>query len=455
MEVVLVAGWLWPLGLWEHRTNPPDGAPMVTFLGRTREGGLQFALPAVILSVLYGTALWTALRARGRVATAIALVAPVVFVATLVLMFPGGTQDIFHNIADARLLWRYGENPTLLPPSSHPEDAFFPYLFGYENLTSAYGPLWYLLAGVPAALAGDGFVANVVAQKAMMALFLAGTTLLAWWTALPAGRATAAAVTVGWCPLLLWEFAGNGHNDAVMVFFAAAALLAASRGWWPAVFPLLALSALIKFTTLLLGPVALVWLLRRRDAPRRSVLAGLALAAALVVVAYVPFWAGADTLAFLERPGMTFILSPATLLHGALVSRLTNADATRIVQLVTGAAFVALYVLALVRIRTTTAGLHAAGFDALFAYLVFASWWFWPWYASWLAPLAARQAGGRRAWVFAAFATAALLTYCYWWSDPPERSRLWFTWYALITVGVFAVPFSLWAGTLRRRPDPA
>ena len=497
MELVLLVGWLRPLALWRHQVNPWDGAPMVTFLGRTRTGALQFAVPAVLLAALYAAAVWLALRARGRLATAVALAAPVVFAATLVPMFPGGTQDIFHNVADGRLLWRYGENPTLVPPAAHPGDPFYPHLFGYVDLPSTYGPLWYALAGVPVALAGDGFAENLIAQKAMMAFFLLATMLLVWAVArggvaltprpprphagegekhaplprevgeglgvgaarpcmiasarLSRDHATAAAVIVGWCPLLLWETAGNGHNDVIMVFLAAAAVAAAAWRRWLWVFPLLALSALVKFTTVLLGPVLLVWMLRRGDVPRRTLVTGLALAALLVALAYVPFWAGRDTLTVLKRPGMTFILSPATIVHGALTGRLAAGTATRLTQTVTGALFAALYALTLARIRPGRESFNRAGFDATFAYLVFASWWFWPWYLSWLAPFAAWQAGDRRCWVFVAITSAALLTYCYWWADPPERSRQWFVLYSLLTAGVFTMPCALWAAGWRKR----
>jgi hypothetical protein len=467
IELVLALGWLRPLGMWEHRANPPDGAPMVTLLGRTQAGALRFAIPTVALVLLWGTAVWVAGRARGRAVTVIGLGATVVFAATLVPMFPGGTQDIFHNVADARLLWLHGENPMLVPPIAHPDDAFYRHLFGYADLTSAYGPLWYALAGIPMVLAGDGLVANLLAQKVMMAVFMVATTVLVWLVARSwrrevdlrrdqagvgewAPNPVVAVVLTGWCPLLLWETTGNGHNDAIMVFFAAAAVAAALRRWWLWVFPLLALSALVKFTTLLLGPVLLVWLLRRSDVPRRSIGAGLALATLIVAVAYVPFWAGAGTFTFLERPGMTFILSPSTLLHAGLVNPLGERTATRVTYAVTFAAFASIYTLGLLRLRTSNTWLTAGGFDAVFAYLMFASWWFWPWYLAWLAPLAAWQTGGRRVWVFVAATGAALLTYCYWWSDPPERSRLWYAWYLLITAGVFVVPVVLWVSGLAR-----
>jgi alpha-1,6-mannosyltransferase len=449
MELVLLFGWLRPLSFRRFQHNPPDGAPMVTFLGRTREGALEFAVPALLLITGYSAAVWLSGRARGRAAVAVALLAPVLFTGTLLPMFPGGTQDIFHNVADGRLFWRYGENPTLVPPSAHPEDAFFPHLFGYTDLTSAYGPLWYLLDGIPTTLAGDGFVANLVAQKAMMALFLLATM---WLVALArsgdvralfggAEDGLQAAVLIGWCPLLLWEFAGNGHNDAIMICLAAAAVTAALRGWWLWGLPLLALSALVKITTVLLGPVLVLWMLSRRDVSRRTLLAGAGLAALAIIAAYAPFWAGRDTLRFLDRPGMTFILSPATVLYGFLAERVSTATASFTAYLLTGSAFTALYALTLWRARRGHTAIAPLGHDALFAYLVLASWWFWPWYVSWLVPLAAlTRYRDRRVWVYVLFSSAALLTYCYWWEDPPERSRRWFQLYTAITAGVFVLP---------------
>lgn len=460
MELILAFGWLRPLSLRRFQANPPDGAPMVTFLGRTHEGALEFVLPAALLIALYVAAVWVSGSARGRAAVLVALAAPALFVATLIPMFPGGTQDIFHNIADGRLLWRYGENPTLVPPSAYPEDAFFPHLFGYSDLPSAYGPLWYLLDGVPTTVAGDGFVANVVAQKAMMAGFLLATSVLVAWGAAGSvgalgageGGSIRAAVLVGWCPLLLWEFAGNGHNDIVMVFFAAAGMVAALRGWWLWVLPLLVLSALVKVTTVLLGPVLLIWLLRH-GTPWRTLAGGAAIASALVLAAYAPFWAGSDTLRFLDRPGMTVILSPATLLFGALAAVIPADSALRTAYLVTGAVFVALYARALAHAWRREGSPIAPAFDALFAYLVFASWWFWPWYLSWLAPLAALAPGEARGrWVYVLITGAALLSYCYWWDDPAERSRRWFELYMALVAGVFILPAALWAWPGRSTP---
>ena len=437
-EAVLLLGWLRPLALWDHRVNPPDGAPMVTLLGRTTAGMLRFALPSVALIGLQLVAL-AAARSSGRWGAAIAVGASVLFALTLLPVFPGGTQDIFHNIADARLLWLYGENPTLVPPAAYPEDAFYRHLFGYNDLTSVYGPLWYVIAGLPALLAGDGLVANVVGQKALLAAALIGLALLAGWGAPPARRAQAV-VLVGWSPLLLWEFAVNAHNDALMVVGLAAAVLAARGRWAAWSLPLLALSALVKYTSVLLGPPLLLWLLWRRRLPLRVVLLSLASAALLSLLAYLPFWAGADTLRALDRPGMTFILSPATLLQGALAQRWPPARADRVAYAVTGLAFAAVYVGTLARVRERTASLSSVSFDAAFWYLLLASWWFWPWYISWLAPLAAWTHHPGQRWAFLALTAAGLLSYVYWWYDPLVGTRAWFGWYGALVAGMFALP---------------
>lgn len=450
---VLVLGWTWPLSLWRTPGNLPAGAPMVLILGDDLAGALRFALPAVLASALWCAALLLAGRCSARCSPWLAFAFAALFVIALLPMNPAGTQDIYHNVADGRLFWLHGINPTQVPPAAFPDDAVAGQVWGYADLPSAYGPLWYYIAGLPVLLAGDGLVANLVAQKLLMGAALLATALLAGLAAsrLAPERRVQAIVLCGWCPLLLWESAGNGHNDALMAAFLAAACLALSRGAYGWLLPLLVLSALVKYTTALFLPVAFVWLLRQPEVPRRTVLVSAAAAAGLAVAAFAPLYAGRETVAALSRPGMTFILSPATLAHGALSASLGDADASRLVRLATGTLFAIVYGAILWRVRGDGRQLAGASFDVLLAYLLLVSWWFWPWYLTWLAPLAALVRGGWRSIAFAAFASAALLTYLYWWPDPPWRSATWFLAYAVISGGVFGVPVLLWA-TGRRLP---
>ena len=454
MEILLLAGWLRPLSLWRTPSNLPVGAPMVLILEQTRAGALRFLLPTLGLSVCWLLALWLAARLRGGAALWVAVGASALFLVTLLPLNPGGTQDIYHNVADGRLLWLYGVNPTIVPPRAFPEDAFAPHVWGYGELPSAYGPLWYLLTGPPTLLGGDELVPNLVSQKALVAIFAAGTVVVLACAArrIAPERAAFATVLAGWCPLLLWESAGNGHNDSAMAFFLALALLAATRRSYAWVLPALTLSVLVKFTTALVGPIALIWLLRRPDVSRRDILLGVAVSAALVLALFAPMWAGLDTVAALRRPGMTFILSPATLMHGALAGRLGEVDASRATRAVTGTLFLGVYAAIALRTRGDVRDLATRGFDTLFIYLMLASWWFWPWYVTWLAAPAALGRGWGRSAAFALFASAALLLYLYWWPDPLWRTREWFLLYAAITLGVFLLPAAVWLASLRRRP---
>jgi alpha-1,6-mannosyltransferase len=443
IEAVLLLGWLQPLSLWRSPSNLPAGAPIVLILGQDVAGAVRFLVPAVLLLGAWAAAMLVALRCTG---VSVALGFSALFLITLIPMNPGGTQDIYHNIADGRLFWLYGVNPTLIPPIAFPEDAFAPHVWGYADLPSAYGPLWYLLTGIPTLTAGDGLVANLVAQKLLVAVFGFATVVVVVLAArsLVPERAVFAAVLIGWCPLLIWESAGNGHNDAVMAFFLAVALLAAARRAYLWVLPALALSALVKYTTALAFPIALMWLVRHPDVSRRDLVAGLGVAAALAALIFAPMYAGTDTIAALQRPGMTFILSPGTPLHAILVSWLSDTAATRLVQIVTGLLFVIGYIVVLARTRGDVRDLADRSFDVLFLYLVLASWWFWPWYLTWLAPAAALGRGLARPATFALMAGAALLTYLYWWSDPVWRSAQWFIAYAGITIAVFVVPATIW-----------
>lgn len=451
IETVLLAGWLLPLSLWRTPTNLPAGAPVVLILGHDPTGALRFLLPTCLALGLWGGALVLARGCRGRAPVVVAILFAAAFLLTLLPMNPAGTQDIYHNVADGRLFWLYGVNPTLVPPQAFPEDAFAPHVWGYVDLPSAYGPLWYLLTGVPTALAGDGLIANLLAQKAIVAAFGFGTVLVvaAAVRSLTPHRVTIAVVLVGWCPLLLWESAGNGHNDSVMAFFFAITLLAAARRAYIWVLPALALSILVKYTTALALPVVLLWLIRRPDAPRRDIALGAVIALLLTAVTFAPIYEGRDTVAALQRPGMTFILSPGTLAHGALVAWVSDITATRIVQIATGLLFLAGYIVTLYRTRGGPSDLADRCFDVLLLYLLLASWWFWPWYLTWLAPTAALARGWQRPAAFASMTGAALLTYLYWWPDPTWRSVTWYIAYSAITVAVFLIPAAVWLWPVR------
>ena len=445
LELVLLLGFLRPLQIRRHPTVVPTEQPLVTVLGADLGGALRFAVPVLCAFAAFAAALWLARGVAGRAALSLVLGGTVLFSLTLLPTNPVGAHDVYHNVADARTLWVYGDNPTVVPPNAHPDDPFFPHVPAWQDYPSVYGPLWYVLSGAPLPLAGDRLWPNVLGQKALTALFLLGTTALAMLTAarLRPGTAVAAGVLVGWNPLLQFETAGNAHNDVVMVCFALAALYALTRRWWPAVFPLLALAVAVKHVLVLLGPVLLVWLLCRRDVPRRRVALSLALGAVVGAAVYAPFLADADTLAGFRREADDFHItsSPGALLHTWLWMRLhlDLAQAATVMKVVLISPYLAAYVLLLRRIARNgdLTALVRTAFWALFLFLLVVKWWFWPWYLLWLAPVAALLPGSRPALLAVVFSATAMLMYVpYEWLLYEDRLLL----HGAITATTFLLP---------------
>lgn len=422
LEGVFLFGFLHPISIRWYPDVVPTDRPLATVLGLGIGGAMRFGAPVLAGFALLLPAWWCARGLSGRAVVALVLLVSAVFSVTLLPANPLGAQDIYHNIADARTLWRYGDNPTVLPPNAYPDDPFAPYVPAWQDFASTYGPVWYVVAGAPLPFAGDGLWANVIGQKLLTAAFLFGSTVLVMLIAarIRPGAAAAAGVLVGWNPLLQWETAGNAHNDVVMVFFALAALYAVTRRWWLAVFPLLALSVGTKYVLVLLGPVLLVWMLRRGDIPRRRVALSLLLGALVGLAVYVPFFAGRDTLAAFARQGSFNTSSPSALIDALLWSRL-NIDFTlssKIVKLVVVPVYLLAYALILWRIPRD-AGLVAlvrASFWVVFLLLTVATWWFWPWYLLSLVPLGVLLPGSRPALLAAVFSATAMLMYIpYFW----------------------------------------
>jgi hypothetical protein len=117
----------------------------------------------------------------------------------------------------------------------------------YLHETSVYGPA-FSLASKPVALTTSPGVAAWTFKVAAALCVLVATWLVA-------RRRAFAAALVGWNPVVAVQFAGGGHNDALMVALVAAALALGDRGRtsWAGV--AWSLSVLVKWVSILLLPL--------------------------------------------------------------------------------------------------------------------------------------------------------------------------------------------------------
>lgn len=366
---------------------------------------------------------------------------------TLVLLPSLPSDDVFSYILYGRISAVHHANPLISAPSSFPNDPFLSLVF-WRGVRSVYGPMWLLLSAGLARLAealGGSLVAYVLLFKLTGLLAHLANVALIWAIlgVLAPRRRLLGTLLYAWNPLCLLEFCASAHNDAVMLTFAllgvyclarsraAADIVPAQRPagevpstgvhrpalrallsssghiyWEAAGLVAFALSISTKYVLLALLPFYFALVLRqalaRHDAPARIARAvgwRLALICGVLALTAAPYWAGPQTL------GSIAFSPPAQQLDNslpeafswplrALVQALGASRAAAAAFVDTGlkvvmlAAFVALWLLALRRVRDLESMLIAWGW-VLFAYVVVASVWFWPWYVTWPLALAA------------------------------------------------------------------
>jgi len=281
-----------------------------------------YVLTWALLAGLYYLA-WRVCRAAGRPhdeaqqrAVWVALLGSLLVVnLSLLWLYPIGAADLFDNISRGRITAEYGGNPFYQTPRDYPSDVFFRYV-AWRRSTSAYGPAWELLAAGTSRLAGDEVLANVLAFKLLNLLFYVGGIALiaAILRRLAPERALQGVCLFAWNPLVLYETAGNGHNDVVMAFWILLGMYGALRGrhTWAAL--ALVVGALTKFIPVLLVPLVLAAGLRAHLSwkSRLFFIARTGLACvALIVAAYAPFWRGGDPLSIERRENLYTTSLPA------------------------------------------------------------------------------------------------------------------------------------------------
>ncbi|HUS14406.1 MAG TPA: hypothetical protein VM536_05225, partial [Chloroflexia bacterium] len=347
----------------------------------------------------------------------------------LMLMYPTGAADIFDQIFRARELAVYGVNPFQVPPDAamFATDPLRPYVGGWAGTTSPYGPVWELLAILPARLAGDDLWTSILVFKGMViiAYAIAAGLVYAILRRVRPAWAARGLLFFAWNPLLLWETAGNGHNDMIQVAYLLLSLYLLVYGGVARILApaALALAVLCKFVPILLLPVLLatLWQLSRPARPLRSldraawaraltpvVLGGVGFIV-LVVALYLPFWYGPETVGALARRDL-FTASIPNSLKDVLAGPLgfgeepakdvvrTFASAVTALAALGGAAWVLWHSQA-GRSRAILRTAFRACYGVFFVYLLLAALWYQPWYQIWLialTPLTMRLSHARR-----------------------------------------------------------
>ncbi len=442
-----------PLRLDRH--PPSRFFNLARAVGEDGAGLARFALTAGLLFGLYLVAAAVA-RSGGRGTAVMALAGAAAMDLVLLPAHPFYSQDVFHYLAAARVWVVHDANPLVVPPAAFPTDPTGP-LSDWSHLPSPYGSVWTYLAALPAWVFRDAgnLAPAVAAYKGLATLCALGAAWLAGAAAerLRPGTRAVTIVLFAWNPLTVLHLAGDGHNDAAMLLFLAAALYLAVRERPLAAGAALALAGLVKFVALLALPLFLAWLARSpRPHRRREVVLLLSACVGIAALTYLPFWEGRRTLETALDEGGYLTTSLHALVLPLLAALLTKAGAEWLLVVGTRLVFAALLPLLAWRVRdrahlveTTTA--------ALLLYLIVAAPWFMAWYALWPLLPAVVRPGARVSTLAVALSGGALLlpvatNYLTVISGDPAHWR-WL--HAVAVTIVFGPPALTWLVWRRKR----
>ncbi len=358
--------------------------------------------------------------------------------APMVLMYPVSAIDVFIYAVRSRLWTTYGENPSAALPIDYWDGDPFMRLASPEwaDDTSPYGPLWNLVAAPVTLVAGDQPGLAVLGFKILAA---AAAVACAWVIArtlaeLRPNDAAVGALLFLWNPVVLWEGVANGHNDVVVMLLVLLALLAWARRYDAVVLPLLLAGGLVKYVPLLLLPLAAVALVRRvatlEDGIRLAART-LALALAVLVVAFFPFYDLEAVRDSAARQGDIFLTSPAAVALDLLARWAPGVDGERVVATVGQGIVLCALGWHLAAVWRRPDRLPRAVFEVLFALVLVGTFNFRPWYLIWPVAAAALLPLGFPALRVASWTAGALAGYgvfiwvWHWWPvDFPTIQRV-------------------------------
>ncbi len=343
------------------------------------QGGRLAAYPYlyILLFALYGVAVAAILR-QHRGPTFLGLIVGFAILFRVALLFSPLvlSSDLYRYIWDGRVQTA-GINPYVYPPSAQElahlrDEAIFPHINRPEAPT-VYPPGAQMLFALHAIILPD----SIAGLKGIMILFDIGTILLIIRLLKKTGVRSDRVLLYAWSPLVVFEFAGSGHLEALMLPFILLALLARMDEK-----PLLSGAAIGMATLIKLYPAVLVPALYKR----RDRLFPLAFGAT-VLLGYLLYLygAGEKVLGFLPSyfgPWEDFNVGLRYFLTLALVP-ITASPRLTAMYLLTGLLGV---VASYVAFKRQDDDVAWRGYLMVSAYLLLLPTSFHPWYLIWILP---------------------------------------------------------------------
>ena len=247
----------------------------------------------------------------------------IIFSATCLFLWPIGSTDIFTYINQIRVSSEHHANPYTTPYNAFPDDDLYYFINTHwtEN-TSPYGPLFIDIGRVLALIGGSSLILTLFMFKLFFVLVHVLNCLLIY-KIFQDGRAL---LLYGWNPLIIYEFAINGHNDVLIIFFLLLSIffLLKKSSFKNYIFSWIFLlgSVLIKYITVIFAPIFLLVMFASAQNKKERVvlLPTVFLISALVFfIFFSPYWQGWQTFS-----GILSVCSPPNKIFAAIAISLLS-----------------------------------------------------------------------------------------------------------------------------------
>ena len=322
----------------------------------------------------------------------------ILFNATLLFVWPMGSSDLFTYIYRSRIISVYHANPYITSYDNFLQDEFYDPLNNlWSKNTNIYGPIFTLSGAALTAIGKNNLIFNIFLFKFFFIIINIGVIFLIQKIT----KNYKATFLYAWNPFILYEFAVNGHNDILLIFFILLSLLFFLKNnsfatylyswFW------LICSVLIKFFSLLFLPIYLIVIIKKLKNKKQKLkffLLAAVISIATIGFFYWPFWEGTaifNRLTALISKDSAFA-SIGILFLATLLSFIHAPYAYGLSKIINKISFGVLYIMLLVRLifkktinKNTDLLYYMIISLSLFMAMFFT--WFMPWYLSTLLAL--------------------------------------------------------------------
>jgi hypothetical protein len=347
--------------------------------GYSHTGFLTFWMCFSFLFALFLLAWHEASRRQSRATLWLVMGFGSLFALTNVFVYPMNAIDIYGYIAESVELVYYHANPLVTAASQYASDPLIHVAGSFVSIPAPYGPLGIVIDAIPTFFAGHSPLANMLLLKSLFAgcLLIEAYLLYRILVRFRPELAAAGALALAWNPYVLLEAVVNSHNDIVMMLFILLAVYAAIEDRHALAFLCVLLSAFIKYSSLPLIPLFLVYALTYQTtmAQRLAYLLRIGITTIVIVsTLLLPFWTGAQTLASVLSLSQYRLYSFSMLLSDLMSLSIGQSQAVGYIL------FSGCYLYALWQVIRRQCNLFFACFLTMFALLAFAVNYVQVWY---------------------------------------------------------------------------